>query len=206
LVKLPAEETTMNRTTQLLFALIALMVSGCSKQSQVQPTATGSRPNVVQAAAPAAPEAPATPPQPAARVQAAAPDKPNDPAQEWCERVAQAILTVAKKKSADTDTVLSTKANFSRSIGNYCEVELIAKTNGGKTYANGTDEYTVFAMGVKDETPEVVIRAKATGVNRGDGGEYYGYAGFGNRIAVDGNTKQDYERAFNTINGMMGRE
>ena len=42
----------MNRTTQLCFVVIALMVSGCSKQSQVQPAATSSTPDVVQAAAP----------------------------------------------------------------------------------------------------------------------------------------------------------
>jgi hypothetical protein len=52
----------MNRTAQLFFVVIALMVSGCSKQSQVQ-SATTSKPSVVQAAAPATPEPPATPPR-----------------------------------------------------------------------------------------------------------------------------------------------
>jgi hypothetical protein len=47
----------MNRITQLLFVVIALMVSGCSKQSQVQ-SATTSKPSAVQAAAPAVPGAP----------------------------------------------------------------------------------------------------------------------------------------------------
>lgn len=150
-------------------------------------------------------DAPATPPQPAAPVQAAAPAKPYDAAQEWCERAAQAILAVTKQKSTNVDMELSTNAYFNRDAGNYCMVELIAKINGGKTMANGTDQYTVFAMGVDEKTPTVVINAKATGVNRGSGGEYSGYAGFGNRILVDGNTQQDYERAFRSIDRMMGK-
>ena len=55
----------MNKTDKLAFLCILLLVGGCSKQSQVQPAVTGSKPSVVQAAAPAAPEAPATPPEPA---------------------------------------------------------------------------------------------------------------------------------------------
>lgn len=48
----------MNRTARSLFVVIPLMVSGCSKPSQVQPAATSSTPKVVQAAAPAVAEAP----------------------------------------------------------------------------------------------------------------------------------------------------
>ncbi len=53
----------MNKTAQLAFVSIVLMVGGCSKQSQIQPSATSGTPPVVQAAAPAPASAPAPEPE-----------------------------------------------------------------------------------------------------------------------------------------------
>jgi hypothetical protein len=58
----------MNRTAQLFFVVIALMVSGCSKQAQVQPAATDSTPSGGHAAAPTpAPPSPVQAQEPASQ-------------------------------------------------------------------------------------------------------------------------------------------